>query len=265
MNIQLLVSTMHQKDISILSKMNVSSDAVVINQCDEENRKEFRWKSFNIIWINTVERGLSKSRNMALQNASADVCVLADDDEVFCDNYGAIVLESFNNNPKCSMIRFQVEGIEKKFKDYPTQQKKIGYMSSMKISSVELAVKREDIIRNRIMFNELIGSGTEFLMGEENAFVFQCLLNSLKGIYIPKKIADLHIGESSWFKGFNAEYFIGRGAAFAAMSSRMAVLFNLQFALRKYCLYKDQLDILEALRYMNYGKKKYIEKKRKLK
>lgn len=34
MDLQVLVSTMHQKDYSIIEKMNINSDAIIINQCD---------------------------------------------------------------------------------------------------------------------------------------------------------------------------------------------------------------------------------------
>ena len=52
---------------------------------------------------------------------------------------------------------------------------------------------------------------------EENALLFQCLRKKLKVYYIPKVIADLHIGESTWFTERNEQYFMGKGAAFAAM------------------------------------------------
>ena len=34
MKLQVLVSCMHQQDYSLLEKMNIQTDAIIINQCD---------------------------------------------------------------------------------------------------------------------------------------------------------------------------------------------------------------------------------------
>lgn len=39
MGLEVLIATMHQTDYSLPEKMNVESDAVVINQCDEESAR----------------------------------------------------------------------------------------------------------------------------------------------------------------------------------------------------------------------------------
>ena len=52
MNLEVLVATMHQKDYSLLEKMNISSNAVVINQCDSDSVDRFEYKNYSIIWVN---------------------------------------------------------------------------------------------------------------------------------------------------------------------------------------------------------------------
>ena len=44
MRLQVLVSTMHQKDYSLLDRMNIHIDAIVINQCDEYRYDEFEYR-----------------------------------------------------------------------------------------------------------------------------------------------------------------------------------------------------------------------------
>ena len=107
-------------------------------------------------------------------------------------------------------------------------------------------------------FDETIGAGTEFLMGEENAFLFSCLRHRLSIRYMPTVIADLHIVNSSWFSGYNERYFIGKGAAFTAMSSRFSLLLILQFLVRKIKLYRAFLTPFQALKYMLNGRKLYL-------
>ena len=107
-------------------------------------------------------------------------------------------------------------------------------------------------------FNELLGAGAKYSMGEENDFLFKCLKKGLKIKYIPIKIADLYIGESSWFNGYNDKYFIDRGASFTSMSKRFSNILIVQFAIRKRKLYKDKMSVIKAIKLMLCGKKDYL-------
>lgn len=264
MTIEVLISTMKQSNhYKFLEGMRIQSDAVVINQCDMEKRINFKYNGFNILWIDTLERGLSNSRNMAIKNSSADICVLADDDEELRSGYVQIIEESFEENKGYQILRFRVEGIEKPFKLYPEKSFQIGFFKSLKVSSVEIAFKRNAISEGYIEFDPFIGAGTKFPMGEENAFLFQCLQKKLKIRYVPKTIADLHIGTSTWFTGYNKRYFVGRGAAFTSMSEWGAPILILQFAIRKRKIYKKELSVYRAIRYMFQGRKEYIAIKSK--
>lgn len=260
MTIELLISTMHQKDSSLLDKMNIHSDVVLINQCDADEKKVFTYNGYRVVWINTTERGLSRSRNMAIRNATADICMLADDDMEYRSNYADIVCSAFEEKD-ADIIGFQVIGIEKEFKKYAGEERRISYLNSMKMASVELAFRRSSFVEKNIRFDELIGAGTEFLMGEENALLFQCLRKKLSIYYIPQIIADLHIGESTWFQGRNERFFVGKGAAFAAMNTPFTTLLILQFAIRKRALYQNEASFGEAVCQMMRGKRLYLEKR----
>ena len=131
----------------------------------------------------------------------------------------------------------------------------------MKMASVELVFRRKTFVEKDVKFDELIGAGTEFLMGEENALLFQCLRKKLSIYYVPQIIADLHIGESTWFKGRNESYFVGKGAAFAAMNTPFTTFFILQFAIRKRALYKNEASVWKAICQMMKGKRLYLEKR----
>lgn len=260
MKIQVLVATMHQVngDYSLIEKMNIQTDAVIINQCDRSWRKEFYLEGKRILWIDTEERGLSKSRNMALENASANVCVIADDDEVFLPKYAQVIEKSYFQNPNHDILRFKIEGIERPFKHYSDSECNMSFVKSMKVSSVELAFKRDSVWRNCISFDELIGAGTKFLMGEENAFIWECIRKGMKVHYVPKTIANLHMGSSTWFNGHNKDYFVGRGAAFTAMSRKISIILILQFAARRKKMYQDEITMTSAIKYMLQGRKEYL-------
>lgn len=261
MNIQVLVSTMYQTDYELLKEMNIQTDAVVINQCDSESRKSFLFRDKHILWINTTERGLSKSRNYALREATGDICMLADDDMIYEDGFYEPVLAVFEKNANMSVVRFRLTGIEVPYKSYSTKACGMGYLRSMKTSSVEVAFRLKHIKKEEIWFNERIGAGTRFKMGEENVFLFQCLRSGLKMMFAPVTIARLHLGNSSWFDGYNEGYFISLGAEYAAMETKFTSLFMLQFIIRKRKLYLKTISIKDAFKNMKMGQKLYLQER----
>jgi len=249
---------MHQTDKSIIKHIGLECDAVVVNQCDCDSIESFEHNGRHITWINSTQRGLSRSRNMALVNSTADICLLVDDDEELEPGYTATIASAFERNLRASVIGFQVQGIESVFKTYAGGEGRVGFMRSMKMASVEIAIKRMDLIDNGIKFNEMIGAGTKYYMGEENAMLFNCLSKGLKIYYVPQVIGRVHIGNSTWFNGFDAKYFHNRGAVFTAMSQKWSLLLIGQFAVRKYKLYKKEVSFTNALKLMLNGRKEYI-------
>ena len=85
--VQVLASVMHQPDDSILEKLNIQSDAIIINQCDRNRIEKKDYHGKKVLWMDFAERGVGLSRNTAFMRADADICIFADDDEQFEDGY----------------------------------------------------------------------------------------------------------------------------------------------------------------------------------
>lgn len=258
MKIEILLSAMHLSDRSIVERIGLQSDAVVVNQCNCDSTEHFEYNGHRVTWINSTERGLSRSRNMALANSSADICLLVDDDEELLPDYPEVITTAFERHPDAAVIGFQVQGIEAHFKTYSGPEGAAGYIRSMKMASVEIAFRRKALTDNNIAFNEKIGAGTKYLMGEENTLLFNCLSKGLKIFYVPRMIGKIHIGDSTWFTGYNDNYFHSIGAVFTAMSKKWSLLLIGQFAVRKYGLYKNETGMWRALRLMLAGRKEYL-------
>lgn len=258
MKLQTLVSTMGKDNYELIEIMNIKSDAIVINQCGFNSLEVIEKNDHKMIWINSNEIGLSKSRNLAIENACEEICVLADDDLVFVDNAYELIIEQFTKNPEIDIIAFQVEGIDKEFKRYHKSQRNLNYLTSMKVASVEIAFRLNSIKNKSIRFNEKFGAGSKHKMGEENIFLFECLKKGLKMLYVPVKIANLYVGDSSWFNGYTENYFYDLGAAYAAMSEKYSLFLILQFAVRKYNLYKKSCTFYRAVKAMLAGKNDHL-------
>ena len=95
MKLELLLSTMNLKDETennkLIQKMNVNINTLTINQITNKNIKETNNLTSKNKLISVRDKGLSKSRNMAINNSEADICIIADDDVIYKDNFQNII------------------------------------------------------------------------------------------------------------------------------------------------------------------------------
>jgi glycosyltransferase involved in cell wall biosynthesis len=240
MTLQVLVATMNQHDYSLLNKMNIQSDAIVGNQCDRNEVEEFNYNEYSIKYLSFNERGVGLNRNNALMRATADICILADDDMVFVDNYAGIVEQAFDENPTADVIIFNL--IESAPKRYVNKQKfRVRYRNYMRFGAARIAFRTRSVTRSGISFNLHFGGGAEYSAGEDTLFLHSCLNKKLKIIAVPYYIASLtEERESSWFKGYTQKYFIDKGIFYACLSSKWARLLCLQDAIRHRKVYSKE-------------------------
>ena len=213
MNVVLLISCMHQADTSIIDRTNVQSDVVIINQCDRNSIEEFDFinkigQACHAKFICTTDRGLSRSRNMAIKNTSGDLCIISDDDERFEDDYVEKILDAYKKQQDADFISFACirEG-----HNYPEIWCRMGIMRILKTSSIQITFKKESIISNNIQFDIKMGSGTGNGSGEENKFMMDCKRAGLRMYYCPSIITKLLSTNSLWLNGFDEKYFRNRG------------------------------------------------------
>lgn len=209
MTFNLLISCMYQKDTSIVQRTNVQSDVIIVNQCDKDSIEEFdfinkKGLSCHGKFICTTERGLSKSRNMAIRNSWGDVCLICDDDEYLEDDCEEIIVKAYNETPNADIISFAFDREDKCFSSIPAKH---NFRSLLKTSSVEISFRREAILEKRIWFDEKMGSGSGNGAGEENMFLMVCRRGGLKMFYNPAIIGKLLSAESQWFRGYIPKYF----------------------------------------------------------
>ena len=93
--VQVLVATMHQKDFSKLQEMNIQTDAVFANQSDTDRTDIRNDGGFTALMITTSTRGVGVNRNIALEHASGEILLIADDDMRYIDGYENAVIEAF--------------------------------------------------------------------------------------------------------------------------------------------------------------------------
>lgn len=225
MTLQVLVSTMHQKDYSLLEKMNIQTDAIIVNQCDTNEITEFTFRGHSIKWISLCERGVGLSRNTALMRATADIVLFADDDVVYADNLEGLVVDEFRKNPKRGVIVFNLESQNPERKEAVVKKPyRLRWYNCLKFGSFRIAAKREPVIFNNIFFSLLFGGGAAFSAGEDNLFITQCLKNGLSGWASEQSIGTVKQEDSTWFSGYHSKYYHDRGVLFYKMYGLFAYI-----------------------------------------
>lgn len=258
MKLDILISTMNNEPKKMIDEMNIKTNCVIVNQIGKNSKECWNENNKEVKAINSDTRGLSVSRNIALSNSDADICLLSDDDLLFEDSMEETILSEYAKaeNKDYDIIVFEVERCGEK-KNYWGVETEVGYLKSMRCASVDITFRRKSLVDNGLKFNEILGAGAKFYMGEENELLFRCLRKGLKIKYVPKRIGFLKESESSWFKGYTKEFFVSRGASFYAMSKSFGGLLAFQFAVRKYSIYKNDMSFVGALKALLLGIKSY--------
>ena len=256
MRLEVLVATMNQTDINLVEKMNVKTDVLFINQTNENTYYETKINNRCIRMLSNTQRGLSKSRNQALLHSNADICLIADDDIRYKDDYEEKVLSAFRSLPNADIIIFNTSMINYSGKIKRKDIKKIRRAPKYRnYGSVRIAFKRSSFLKNNIWFNICFGAGSIFGAGEETLLIREANRLGLKIYEYPENIADVDYSVSSWFEGYNAKYFYDKAAFLAAAYPK------LKYLLMFYSIFKfknyTELNIKEIFIAMKFGFKGY--------
>ena len=182
---EILVATKNKSSLAFLEAMfpfeHFSNfNILIINQSED---KVLTSNFDTIRVVNTNEKGLSKSRNLAIKNAIKSICLIADDDVVYVDNFEKKIVSAFNSIKNAAIITFNHQRIGL---DYPQNILKSGYLHNrktiQKVCSVEIAFKLDDIKKSLTFFDKHFGLGSFFEAAEEFLFL-RCMLNANHKLY----------------------------------------------------------------------------------
>lgn len=237
MRVQVLAATTDQTDYSILDKLNIQSDAIIVNQCSQNKFETFEYRGHVIQWMSLRERGVGLNRNNALMRAEGDICLFADDDMTYVENYAGIVTDVFKKFPDADVIIFNL--IEQRPTRYINRkEKRINYLNYLRYGTARIAIRTKKIRENAIYFNQCYGGGTIHRHGEDSLFLTSCLKCGLKMYAVPIDLARLtEERASSWNVGYDDKYFVDQGFLYHAISKRFWILLCLQDAIRHERMY----------------------------
>lgn len=259
LKIEALISTVDQTDDAILERMNIQSDAVVVNQCGEFSWREYQKDGHRIRFLDCAERGVGLSRNTALMRAAGDVCLFSDDDLIYRDGYEEKLNKVFAAFPDADVVVFNIQsvgGIKTRYQIL--RPKRVRWFNFMRYGAARIAVRRDSIYRSHIFFSVLFGGGAQYSCGEDTIFLHDCLKAGMHIYAVPLTLADVDDSNSTWFRGYDDKFLADRGALHRAMFNRMACIQNLVYLLRHETVWRNYGSLRRAYRLMQQGSRDYL-------
>lgn len=248
---QVLCATMHQNDFSLVERMNIKSDVVFANQCNDISYKCEDRDGYRLEMISTTLRGLGNNRNISLMYATADICLLADDDVTYYRNYKEMILNAFRQQPDADMIIFNLD-TDSKSRSLPKikKNKKMHFWNRNPYGSVRVAFRLSSQKKYNIWFSNILGAGAIYGSGEDSLFIND--FRKKGKVYLCKDvIGKVDFSTSSWFTGYDANFFFKHGAKICALYGYFGLFYIAYYALRY--MNDTELEIGETVRLMKKG------------
>lgn len=254
---EVLCVTMHQNDFSKIKEMNIRSDVVFANQGDHTSYEELEFDGHTAKMISTQTRGVGLNRNLALMYASADICLMADDDVIYHDDYQEVILREFREHPDADIFIFHFDTDSERKQVRYKKTKKCGRFARQPWGGIRIAFRLSSVRKANIHFTTLFGGGCVFPSGEDSMWLTDARRRGLRFYVSKETIGRVSFETSTWFSGVDEKFFYGKGAFYQAVHPRLKYLWMLYFVLRT--RKTGNLSFAERMRWMRKGCEGYIE------
>lgn len=251
MKLQVLVAAVNENVEMLAEKMNLESEAVIVNQCDHFAYQEYLHRGKLIRCFSMAERGVGLNRNTALMRAEGEICLFSDEDIVFSSGYEKMVLDAFEANSDADLITFNFKVDPSRATYYNQTKRRIRWYNYGRYPTYAVAARLEALRRANVSFSLLFGGGARYSNGEDSLFLHDCLKKGMHLYADTAQIGEEIYRESTWFKGYNAKFFKDRGVLYHDLYGVLAPLFSLRFLLRLKDL--GELSQREAYSLMKQG------------
>ncbi|GLI56798.1 hypothetical protein PM10SUCC1_23120 [Propionigenium maris DSM 9537] len=263
MKIEILISTMNRRNIEELEleTKNIFSDCLIVNQITTNNLKLIKEEltKGNVRLISFRERGLSISRNRALEKAKGDILLLTDDDVYYKKNFEKKIMKEFEKDKNLDILTFKAEtSMGEDFKRYSKKSYTHNRRSILKVSSIEIAIRKSSVEKFDLKYDELFGLGSLYETGEENIFLQEALKKGCSIKFVPISVA-IHSKETS-NRMLTDRTLFSKGALFFRLFGWFSLIFNLSFILKKRKKILTRTSLINAMSEMYRGTLDYIRR-----
>ena len=177
---------------------------------------------------------------------AGDICLIADNDEIFDNDVEEKILKAYQELPQADIIVFNLHNKQTKLKNKIYKLKRL---ECLRVCSWQITFIRKAIVDNKLNFDIKLGAGTGNGAGEENKFLLDAYDKGLKIYHYPINIARMVENESTWFNGYDEEYFYKHGMTIRyILGFWMGCVYAIYFLVFKYGLYKNDITFYNAFK-----------------
>ncbi len=243
--IQILVSAVNKDAKELPLRMNIESDAVIVDQIIGDEAKErlgfsgnseeccdFKGHSVKILFRD--EKGVGLSRNTALDNSDpqAEIIQFGDDDIVYDAGYAQKILDEFYAHPEEDMLMFNVKAQEGRETYWNEDFARVRWHNYGRYPAYAICARRSKLVESGVRYSLLFGGGAPYMNGEDSLFLHDCLNAGLSIYRTATVIGHETPGESTWFKGYGEKFFFDRGVLYHFLYGKMAHIWGARYLIK---------------------------------
>lgn len=131
--------------------------------------------------------GLSNNRNNSIENSSADIILIADDDLEYHPDFAKKIIDVFEKDPTLDLATFKVNFLSPKVYPVNNETLNIPLPQNYYVCSIEMAFRKKSI--KDLRFYPELGLGAQKMhCGEEEFFLLSAIRRGLNCQFFPKEI-----------------------------------------------------------------------------
>jgi len=147
--------------------------------------------------VESMETGVTKSRNKVVENTATDYLIFADDDATIYAEGLKKVIDYLDSHPSCDLvtaITTNEKGVPRK--RYSDREQTLTLFNSAKVGTIEMVLRVASARNRNLHFDQNFGAGSANPLGDEYIFVSDLLKSGGQGVFLPVNLAS-HPEESS--------------------------------------------------------------------
>lgn len=253
MKVEVLVAAVNEDVNALAEKMNLETDAVIVNQCDCFEYVSYEHRGRSIRCYSMAECGVGLSRNTSLMRAREDILLFSDEDIVLSSGYEQTILQAFAQNPDADIITFNVKVDPKRRTYCNTRRHRIRFYNYGRYPAYAIAARRNSLHGAGVSFSLLFGGGAKYSNGEDSLFLHDCLKKGLHLYADTAQIGEEIFRESTWFNGYTEKFFKDRGVLYHFLYGKLAVVWTWRFLLAKKKVMCNEIGVRQAYKWMRSG------------
>ncbi|MDT8415048.1 MAG: glycosyltransferase family A protein [Flavobacteriaceae bacterium] len=233
LSLEILIATMNRTNLDFLQPMFQFNPiegftVLIVNQTTPD--KLLLEGKKNVRVVNRFQIGLCKSRNVALRESKADICLIADDDVIYEPGLKWKILKAYERYPNADFISFQAKTKSGDwFQNYPNPGMH-NAKSLKKINSIVMSLSRKKYIEDQLFFNTYFGLNGLFKGAEEYVFLHDALVKGFK-LYHDNTFIVTHPEVSSGHFMGSDQSFVARTALARRYLKSLSYLWLIKYTL----------------------------------